>query len=288
MAADGTRDCRNTIVILITGGKDDGGVTYNTANDPTATAAQFLTVSGGGVTRRVPIHVLGIQPAAADEAELQTIATNSAGRYQRITNAYELARAINYAVQQGFARSLDFRNGRSSEILPVTPIIGTVNLVNAKDSAGNPLPNTEIKASPGDQALPQRSNVLITAGFSLPGFDGRIRAFRAFKPVRDDTKPTGWKFISDGTPLWPDLDGRPALKGMARAPADANSRNIYTFVPDGAGGGSVVAFTTANLATLTPHMASGTNTATLISLVRSQPLGAVIGSTPALMDAPSL
>ena len=288
MAADGTRDCRNTIVILITGGKDDGGATYNAANDPTATAAQFLTVSGGGVTRRVPIHVLGIKPAAADEAELQTIATNSAGRYQRITNAYELSRAINHAVQQGFARSLDFRNGRSSEILPVTPIIGTVNLVNAKDSAGNPLPNTEIKASPGGQLLPQRSNVLITAGFSLPGFDGRIRAFRAFKPVEDATKPTGWKFVADVTKLWRDLDGRPALAGLARTPADPNTRNIFTYIPDGAGGGSVVPFTVANAATLTPHMGMGADTAALVSFIRSQPLGAIIGSTPALMDPPSL
>ena len=94
--------------------------------------------------------------------------------------------------------------------------------------------------------------------------------------------------MNDGTALWPDLDGRPALKGMARTPADPNSRNIYTYVPNGSGGGSVVAFTTANAATLSPHMGVGINTATLISLIRAQPLGAVIGSTPALMDPPSL
>ena len=37
----------------------------------------------------------------------------------------------------------------------------------------------------GGVALPQRSNVLITAGFSMPGFDGRIRAYRAYKPIAD-------------------------------------------------------------------------------------------------------
>ena len=290
MAADAvaTRSCRNTIVILITGGKDDGTVTYNAANDPTTTASQFLSVTGGGVTRRVPIHVIGVKPAAADEAELQTIATNSAGRYQRVTTAAEVARAINYAVQQGFARSPDFNGGTASEFLPVSPIVGTVNLTNGKDSTGNLLPHTSITAVPGGQALPQRSNVLVTAGFQLPGFDGRIRAFRSYKPVGDATKPTGWKFVADMTKLWPDLDGRPSLAGLARTPADPNARNIYTYIPDGAGGGSVVKFDTSNAAALQPHMAVGANTSSLISYVRGLPLGAIIGSTPALMDPPSL
>jgi Tfp pilus tip-associated adhesin PilY1 len=39
---------------------------------------------------------------------------------------------------------------------------------------------------------------------------------------------------------------------------------------------------------LTPHLNAGTDAASLISSVRSLPIGAVIGSTPALMDAPSL
>ena len=290
MAADtaATRACRNTIVVLITGGKDDGNATYNAAHDPTSTAAQFMAVTGGGVTRRVPIHVIGVKPAAADEAEMQGIASASGGRYTKATNAAAVAAAINYAVQTGFARSTDIESGKLSEFVAVSPIVGTVNLKNAKDANGHSLPNTDIVASPGGQALPQRSNMLITAGFSLPGFDGRIRAYRSFKPVADATKPTGWKFSDDGTALWPDLDGRPSLKGMARVPADPNTRNIYTFIPNGSGGGSVVAFNTANLATLTPYMGAGTNTSTLISLIRSQPLGAVIGSTPALMDAPSL
>ncbi len=319
MTADtaANRACRNVIVILITGGKDDGNAAYTAAHDPTTTAATFLSVTASTVTKRVPIHVLGVKPAAADEAEMQAIATASAGRYQRITHASELTRAINYAVQQGYARSADFDAGKSSEYLPVSPIVGTVNLRNAKDYQGTPLQNTDIapniktedSASAGSctdgidnggdgvrdsadldcgMTLPQRSNVLVTAGFSLPGFDGRIRAFRAYKPVVDSTKPTGWKFVGDNTKLWPDLDGRPTLAGMARVPADPNSRNIFTYIPDGGGGGSVVAFTTANAATLTAHMGVGANTSTLISYVRSQPLGAIIGSTPALMDPPSL
>ncbi len=290
MTADtaANRPCRNTVVVLITSGKDDGNAAYNAAHNPATTAATFLSVTASGVTHRIPIHVLAINPAAADEAELQSIATSSAGRYQKVTQAAEITRSINYAVQQGFARSSDFDSSKASEYLPVSPIVGTVNLVNAKDSIGNSLPNTEITADPGGQDLPQRSNVLITAGFSLPGFDGRLRAFRAYKPETDSTKPAGWKFVSDNTKLWRDLDGRPTLAGLARTPADPNSRNIYTYVPDGSGGGSVVAFTTANAATLTAHMGVGANTSSLISYIRSLPLGAIIGSTPALMDPPSL
>ena len=290
MTADtaANRPCRNTVVVLITSGKDDGNAAYNAAHNPATTAATFLSVTASGVTHRIPIHVLAINPAAADEAELQSIATSSAGRYQKVTHAAEITRSINYAVQQGFARSSDFDSSKASEYLPVSPIVGTVNLVNAKDSIGNSLPNTEITADPGGQDLPQRSNVLITAGFSLPGFDGRLRAFRAYKPETDSTKPTGWKFVGDNTKLWRDLDGRPTLAGLARTPADPNSRNIYTYVPDGSGGGSVVAFTTANAATLTAHMGVGANTSLLISSIRSLPLGAIIGSTPALMDPPSL
>jgi hypothetical protein len=290
MAADSSaaRSCRNTVVILITGGKDDGNSSYTSAHDPATTAATFLNVTGGGVTKRVPIHVIGIKPDSDDEAELQSIASASAGRYQKVTDSAGVTAAINYAVQQAFARASDFDSGRSSEFLPVSPIVGTVNLKNGKDKSGNLLPNTDITASPGGQPLPQRSNVLLTAGFALPGFDGRLRAFRTFKPVVDATKPTGWKFVDDSTALWPDLDGRPGLAGLARTPADANARNIYTYVPDGSGGGSVVSFTTANAASLAPHMMTGLDTSAVISWLRSQPIGAVIGSTPALMDPPSL
>ena len=289
MAADtaALRVCRNTIVVLITGGKDDGNAAYNAAHDPATTAAQFLTVSGGGVTRRVPIHVIGVKPAAADEAEMQAIATASGGRYTKATNSAAVAAAINYAVQNGFTRAADFDAGKSTEYLPVSPIVGTVNLKDAKNSAGASLAYTDI-TTPAGLAVPQRSNVLITAGFSMPGFDGRIRAYRAYVPEPDSTKPSGWKFEADSTALWPDLDGRPTLKGMARIPADPNSRNIYTYIPSGVGTGSMVAFTTANVAMLTPYMGVGANTSTLISTVRSQSLGAVIGSTPALMDPPSL
>jgi Neisseria PilC beta-propeller domain/von Willebrand factor type A domain len=289
MAADSAanRSCRNTVVVLITSGKDDGDLAYNTLNNPATTASTFLSVTSSGVTKRVPIYVVGVRPPAADEAELQAIATNSGGVYRHATSSNDVAAAINAAVQAGFSRAADFDSGKTSEFTPVSPIVGTVNLKDALSASGVALPDTDIVASPGGQALPQRSNVLITAGFALPGFDGRIRAFRTYKPEADGTKPTGWKFVNDGTPLWPDLDGRPQLAGQARTPADPDSRNIYTCIPSGSGDCTRIAFSAANAATLAAHL-NVADAASLISLVRSQPLGAVIGSTPALMDPPSL
>jgi hypothetical protein len=290
MASDSAanRTCRNTIVVLITSGKDSGDAAYSAAHNAATTASSFASVSGGGVTRRVPIVVVAVKPAAADVASLQAIATNSGGQYFNATTAFEVTAAVDRAVQQGFSRSSDFDTSTASEFSPVSPIVGTVNLKNARDANGNSLPNTDITANPGGQNLQQRSNFLLTAGFTLPGFDGVLRAFRTFKPVVDSTKPTGWKFVNDGTKLWPDLDGRPAMAGKARIPADPNTRNIYTFIPNGSGGGSVVPFTVANAATLGPVMGTNATTTALITAIRAQNIGAIIGSTPAIMDVPSL
>ncbi|HKE94754.1 MAG TPA: hypothetical protein VKB34_10635, partial [Povalibacter sp.] len=290
MTADSAanRTCRNTIVVLITGGKDSGDAAYNGAHNASTTATSFLSVTASGVTKRVPIAVIAVKPAAADVASLQAIATNSGGFYFNASTAFEVTAAVDRAVQQAFARAADFDTSSASEFSPVSPIVGTVNLKNARDASGNALPNTDITANPGGQDLQQRSNFMLTAGFTLPGFDGVLRAFRTYKPVVDATKPTGWKFVNDGTRLWPDLDGRPSMAGKARTPLDPNTRNIYTYIPNGSGGGSMVPFTTANAALLSPHMGTNATTAALITAIRAQGIGAIIGSTPAVMDVPSL
>jgi hypothetical protein len=289
MTADSAanRTCRNTIVVLITGGRDSGDTTYNASHNAASTASSFLSVTASGVTKRVPIAVIAVKPGAADVAPLQAIATNSGGFYFSASTAFEVTAAVDRAVQQAFSRSSDFDTSSASEFSPVSPIVGTVNLKNARDASGNALPNTDITAIPGGQDVPQRSNFLLTGGFTLPGFDGVLRAFRTYKPVADSTKPSGWKFVNDGTRLWPDLDGRPAMAGKARTPLDPNVRNIYTFIPNGSGGGSMIPFTVANAALLLPHMGMGT-TAALITAIRAQNIGAIIGSTPAVMDVPSL
>src|SRR3954463_12645761 len=282
------RSCRNTVVVLITGGKDSGDAAYTAAHNAATTASSFASVSAGGVTKRVPIVVIAVKPNAADIASLQAIATNSGGQYFTASTAFDVTSAVDRAVQQGFSRASEFDTSTASEFSAVSPIVGTVNLKNGKDANGNSLPNTDIQANPGGQDLPQRSNFLLTAGFTLPGFDGVLRAFRTYKPVVDSTKPTGWKFVNDGTRLWPDLDGRPATAGKARIPADPNTRNIYTFIPNGSGGGSVIPFNLANAATLGPVMGTNATTNALIAASRAQPLGAIVGSTPAIMDVPSL
>jgi len=289
MAADDAayRARRNTVIVLITSGADEGDGTYMGAHDVAALATTFQNVSGGGVTRRVPVVVVAIKPDPADEPQLRQIATNSGGYYFNVTDAAGVTRAVNYAVQAGFSRASDFDISEPTDFAPVSPIVGTVNLENASAADGSILPNTDVTSIPGGQPVPQRSNMMITGGFALPGFEGRIRAFRTYKPVADGTSPSGWKFQADGTPLWPDLDGRPTLAGLARAPIDPDSRNIYTFIPDGSGGGQVMAFSTANAVDIAPHLA-GADPAELIPFVRDLPIGAVIGSTPALMDPPSL
>jgi len=293
MAADSAanRSCRNYIVVLVTGGKDSGDTTYLGANDAATRASQFTTITSGGTTRRVPIHVVGVKVKAAEETQLQNIATNSGGVYHNVTTEAEVTRWVNYAVQAGYARQADVDANVPSEYVTVSPIVGTVDLTGGHDANGSSLPNDVIHLGgiSTNAVVPQRSNVLLSAGFEVPGFYGRLRAFRVYKPVADSSKASGYKFVNDGTKLWPDLDGRPSLAGQARTPLSAASRNIYTYVPDGSGGGSVVAFTTANAATLAAHMnLTATAASTMIDFVRQQPLGAPIGSTPALMDPPSL
>ena len=289
MGADfqATQDCRNTIVVLITSGKDEGDPGYTGSHNPTGTATSFLSVSAGSVAKRVPIYVAAITPDPGDEAELQAIAANSGGHYFQVSDVAEVARVINLAVQSGFARASDFDSGNPSEFHSVSPIVGTVNVENALDANGNALPNTSIQ-EPGGVQIPQRSNLLLSAGFAVNGsspygFEGTLRAFRVYKPEPDATKPSGYRFVADGTRLWPSLDGRAETAGTARLPMDPNDRNIFTYVP----GVGVVEFTVANGPTIGPHL-GGADPDTLIPVIRSLPLGAVISSAPAIMDPPSL
>jgi hypothetical protein len=184
-------------------------------------------------------------------------------------------------------------------VTAVSPVVGTVNLENAYTATGTPLPNSVI-TTPAGSPIPQRNNILLTASFALgraslspssealtAGFEGRLRAYRAFKPVADSSKPSGFAFTKDGTPLWPDVDGRPWLAGMARTPTTPDMRNIYTWV-----NGAIVPFTTEYAATIGPALALPPDklgwASWLITLVRNQPLGGIISSTPAVMDPPSL
>src|SRR5262249_55330333 len=73
--------CRNTVVVLIVGGTE--GTTSGIAATMGSIASTFLNVA----QRRVPVYVIAIAPASADVADLQSIATNSGGKYVEITKA---------------------------------------------------------------------------------------------------------------------------------------------------------------------------------------------------------
>ena len=281
IAADAA--CRNTVLVLVVAGAEGD----TTGEDPAAKAASFVNVSG---TRNVPIHVIAIAPNPAHVAQLRDIAEKSGGVYTEITAAMisattpgqpvpEFVAAVNLAVQEAFQDPTHFDvdptpisiRGPETEHQTTSPIIGTVNLEGAFDLAGQPLPNDAIINPKTLAKIPQRSNVMVTTGFALPGFGARIRAFRVYKPIADASKPSGYKFSADGTKLW-----------VAQAPAPA-VRNVYTTLADG----TMVPFNVANAAVLAPYLRT-TDAAALIDHIRQQPLGAIVGSTPAIMDPPSL
>ena len=274
--------CRNTVVVLVAGGGE--GTTVLGA-DPAARAATFLNVSG----HRVPIYVIAVAPPASSVAALQAIAANSGGGYYEITKAMinavpsgttvaEVVRGVNAAIQHAFANQVDVDTaptpplplGPRSEWQTASPIVGTVNLENGVDATGAALPNTKVY-TPAGTVIPQRSNVLVTAGTLLPGFEGRLRGIRTYVPEADPTSPHGWTFVAANTRLW-----------NSSLPAAAQ-RNIYTTLPTG----GMLAFTSANAATLAPYL-NTTDPAALIEFVRSRPLGAILDSTPAMLDPPSL
>jgi len=286
--------CRNTVVVLVVAGAE--GQTTN--EDPTAKASQFLNVAAN---HRVPVYVIALVPAAADRAQLQAIAANSGGVYTEITKAMidattagqpvpEFVKAINIAVQHGYASQADFDTaptatlpyGPSTEFQVTSPIVGTADLTNATDINGVSLSNTNIANPATNVHIPQRSNLLVTTAFKLPGFDGSLRAFRTYKPVVDTTKSVGYKFVQDGTRLWVACAPGTTTSGPC-ASLGTVQRNIYTVLPDG----STVSFDPANAATLQPYL-NTTDAAALINTIRAQPLGAMVDSTPAIMDPPSL
>ena len=286
IGADGTTNCRNTVVVLVVGGGEGNSVS---GANPATTASQFLSFTGSP-NRRVPIYVIAVAPPSSSVSQLQSIATNSGGQYFEITKAMidaapagtpvsEFVRAANTAIQHAFVEFADCNAapttnpyGPTSEFQVTSPVVGTVLLKGMTDINGTPLPNDEITKPSTTTIVPQYSNVILTTAFSLPGFEGKLRAARLYKPVTDSTKPSGFRFDKDGTKLW-----------VASAPS-ASSRNIYTVTQNG----TMTALTLANVPTLAPYMnTTEAEAARIVDYVRGLKLGAFVGSTPAFMDPPS-
>jgi hypothetical protein len=315
--------CRNTVVVLIVGGGEGTTATGVSNNDLATRAAAFVNLNNKGY--RVPIHVIALAPPASDSPFLQAIATSSGGVYTEISKTQidialgsivqqqtagvtapagtvivpDVVNAINYAVQQTFAASTDFNaNATASPVIPkgnpteyqvTSPIIGTVNLNNAKSiiTGINLYDGSTFKQPPDVKdkqgtVIPQRNNVMVTTGVEMPGFDGRLRSFLVYKPHTDSSQPTGYKFKSDGTRIW--VACVPGQTGCAVA--DSNLRNLYTADASG----NMIPFTTANTATLAPlmNLTSAIDASNVIAKVRQLGFGAVIDSTPAFLNPPSL
>ena len=285
IGADGA-NCRNTVLMLIVGGGEGNSVS---GANPQLKASQFLDMASG---RRVPIYVIAVAPPASDVAQLQGIAANSGGQYFEITKAMidavpagtpvsDLVRAANVAIQHAFVDFADCNTdptpalpyGPQTEFQVTSPVVGTVDLEGVKDITGASLPYDKILKPLTTTVVPQNSNVMLTTGFALPGFEGKLRAMRVYKPVPDTTKSSGWRFDKDGTKLW-----------VASLPAEA-SRNIYTVTQSGV----MTPFNSSNAATLATYMnLTDAEALRVINYVRAQPLGAFIGSTPAIMNPPSI
>jgi hypothetical protein len=166
--------------------------------------------------------------------------------------------------------------------------VGTVNLEGALDINGAALSNTKVVDKEGN-VIPQRTNVMVTAAFELPGFQARLRAFRMYKPVADSSKTSGYKFSQDGSRLWVACAPGTTSSG-ACASLSTSSRNIYTSLPDG----TLLKFDSSNAVALAPYLSGKAvapvtfDAAALINKIRALPLGAIVSSTPAVMDPPSL
>jgi len=280
IAADAS--CRNTVAVLVTGGGQHppGDVTL------ASRAAALLRVGG----RRVPLHVVALAPDPVDGEALRELAAVCGGRYVEIpatsgapppdadATVTAVTAAVNFAIQHGFARFADVNVlptaslplGPASEFPMAPPIVGTLDIENLVTDAGVLLPLARV-TTPSGAVIPQASNVLFTAGFTLPGFDGRIRAFRVYRPQPDPAGPGGYRFVADGTRIW-----------TATTPPPA-SRNIVTVLP----GRGVVPFDGGQVDRLAPYLRVR-DPAALVAAIRSHPLGAVTTSTPALLTPPAL
>lgn len=270
--------CRNVVVVLIVAGGQEPG------REPALDrrALDFLDAAG----RRVPIHVIALAPGA-EGARLARVAAAAGGSYTEVppeagdgaaaAAVHAVARAVNRAVQHGLARFADVsvppRAGQplpaESEYAIAAPLVGTVNLDQARDARGQVLPGTRITTA-GGTVIPQLSNVAVTAGFVLPGFEGRLRGFRVYRPEADAAAALGFRFVADGTRLW-----------TASVP-DASRRNLFTVLP----GRGMLPFTEVNAPLLAPYLGVADAPA-LVRRLRALPIGAVTHSTPALLTPPA-
>jgi hypothetical protein len=312
--------CRNTVAVLITSGGEGnttpgadpesralGFLTAFTGRrvpiivvaiaPPASDRASLQNIASNSGGQYIEITKAMIDTAVASAIQTGTAMGLPASMAGTIV-VPEAVKAVNLGIQTAFQDFDDINNKpfwggfwhgwrgyqgsdkiKSSEFQIGSPIVGTVNLTNAKDITGAVLPLTSVNDKAGNP-IPQRSNLMVTTAFVLPGFEAMLRAFRVYKPVVDATQPSGYKFSADGTALW--IAGIPQNADGTSAP---NKRNLYTALADG----TMVAFTAANANALAPLMnLNATDATTVINAIRATNIGPVVDSTPAMQGPPSL
>ena len=182
------------------------------------------------------------------------------------------------------AVSGETRNGGpTSEFQVTTPIVGTVNLQNAKDINGVSLANPDHHQTAGVRS--RSANVLLTS-FGLPGFDG----FAPSGPTSRSPMPPGPQAI-DSTRMAPPLDRVRARHHEHRAVLVADDRPVKH--QHDAARRNIAAFTNAQTSMLPPYLTVA-KTRLRPSMrqsyhqIRALPLGQSVASTPAFMNPPSL
>ena len=204
------------MIVLVTGGGEATG-----GHDRTASAVASRLQNVGG--RRVPLYVVAIAPPSSADVELRAIATAGGGQYARVEQAdidaaYEgalvsggdatvpaAAAAVETAIQHALADPADVNQpptaaqpyGPPSEYQQTGPVVGTVDSAGARYADGRAIADATAVSSSG-AVLPQRSNLLVTSAFALPGFGGVLRGVRVYRPVADAARDTGVAFVSDG------------------------------------------------------------------------------------------
>jgi outer membrane protein assembly factor BamB len=272
--------CSRTVLVIVAGNGSLG-------SDVSARAAAILS------SPDTPVSIVGVEASPGVMEQLAAAASAVGGRAVQISTAMldaardladvlpspvastivvpEFVAALNESVQRGYVPS---RAG-DLETLAAAPVVGTVRLSGARDISGNPLPSTVVTDRMG-ATIPQPDNVLITTAVALPGFAGRLRAFRQYRPERDPARATGYAFVADGARLW-----------VAAAPADSSRRNLFTASADGA----LIPFSASDpeaLAAIATMMGTTTEVAArVVSAVRALPLGPVLDAQPVVVGAPA-
>ena len=217
MTADtaANRTCRNTIVVLITGGKDSGDAAYTAAHNAATTATSFLSVTGerrhqaradrgrrgqaGGRRRGVAPDDRHQQRRRLSQCH-DRVRRDRGGRLRRAARLRAVGRLRHRHGERVHAGQPDRRHGQPEERRRTPPA------TRCRTPTSPRIPAASTCRSAATSCSPPASR--------CPGSTASLRAFRTYKPVADSTKPTGWKFVNDGTRLWPDLDGRPCAGGQ--------------------------------------------------------------------------